>query len=50
MLQKKMWIELNRLNRTLSIYTGDVVKYKGQQELLKMVFGSSQVSREGWKN
>lgn len=30
MLQKKIWIELNRLNRSLMIYTGDIVNYKGQ--------------------
>lgn len=50
MLQKKIWIELNRLNRTLYIYTGDVVKYKGQKPLFMHVFKSQEAAHEGWKN
>jgi hypothetical protein len=50
MLQKKIWIELNRLNRTLNIYTGDVVNYKGQKPLASIDFHSKEKPREGWEN
>ncbi len=38
MLQKKIWVELNRLNRTLKIYSGDVVNYKNQKPLAHIEF------------
>jgi hypothetical protein len=50
MLQKKIWIELNRLNRSLTIYSGDVVNYKGQKPLASIIFKSQQSKKEGWSN
>jgi hypothetical protein len=50
MLQKKIWVELNRLNRTLNIYSGDVVNYKGQKPLVELTFHSQQSKKEGWSN
>lgn len=48
MLQKKIWIELNRLNRTLMVYSGDVVNV-GQEPLLKKKFDATySSSRQGW--
>lgn len=38
MLQKKIWVQLNRLNRSLEIFSGDVVNYKNQKSLAKVFF------------
>ena len=48
MFQKKIWIELNRLNRSLSIYSGDVVNFKGQKPLFQKIFLNTDSKKEGW--
>jgi hypothetical protein len=49
-LQKKIWIELNRLNRSLAIYSGDVVNYKNQKVLARVEFKVEAGRHTGWSN
>jgi len=50
MFQKKIWIELNRLNRSLTIYSGDVVNFQGQKHLVQKIFLNQLAKKEGWSN
>lgn len=51
MLQKKIWVQLNRLNRTLEIFSGDVVNYKNQKPLARVIFKNPHNKKhEGWSS